>query len=125
MNAAWRLLAAAAMCAFALVGASLAYAQAIAPANGALVRSEAAHARVVLDGLPGRAALLQRIRALSLGASEVRDLQMQAGRAFYLRTTAGAADAVLCMREGLAGVERVLVDPRARADAGEGASIAG
>ncbi|HET7547290.1 MAG TPA: prolyl oligopeptidase family serine peptidase [Usitatibacter sp.] len=124
MNAAWRLLAAAAMCAFALVGASLAYAQAIAPANGALVRSEAAHARVVLDGLPGRAALLQRIRALSLGASEVRDLQMQAGRAFYLRTTAGAADAVLCMREGLAGVERVLVDPRARADAGEGASIA-
>src|SRR6185312_12358492 len=76
------------------------------------------------DRIPGRAALLARIRALGDASPAVRDLSVEAGRVFYLKTAAHAPGPVLCVRDGFDGAERVLVDPLARADGGPGTTIA-
>ena len=81
-------------------------------------------ARDLLDRIPGRAALAARIRALDDASPAVHDLSMESGRVFYLKTAAGAAGPVLCVRDGFEGAERVLVDPRARPDGGPGTTIA-
>jgi prolyl oligopeptidase len=90
----------------------------------AFAREEAPRSRALLDDIPGRSALLARVNALSAAATGVREVALEAGRVFYLKTAPGAAGAALCMREGFEGAERVLVDPRARPDGGAGASIA-
>ena len=79
-------------------------------------------ARALLDAIPGRAALLARIRALQEASPGVREISLEAGRVFYLKT-AGAQGAVLCVRDGFGGAERVLVDPRARPDGGPDTEI--
>jgi len=81
-------------------------------------------ARDVLDRIPGRAALLERIRALDEASPTVHEISIEAGRVFYLETAAGAPGDVLCVREGFAGAKRVLVDPATRPDGGPGAAIA-
>ncbi len=83
------------------------------PESEAFVREQGAQARAELDRIPGRAAMLARIHALSERETAVTDLAMVNGpRVFYLRRGPRDANAVLCMRESLAGAERVLVDPR-------------
>jgi prolyl oligopeptidase len=72
-----------------------------------------------LGALPGRARLLERVRALSEGQDEVSALALAGGRVFYLRQKPGPGQPALCVRAGVAGAERVLVDP-ARHD-GDGA----
>ncbi|HXZ49843.1 MAG TPA: prolyl oligopeptidase family serine peptidase [Usitatibacter sp.] len=94
-----------------------------APATQAYLRGEAARARAQLDRIPGRAQLLQRIRALSDGWVEVTHLAIEGGRVFYLKAAAAQAVPALCVREGFPGAERVLVDPQRRPDGGADASI--
>jgi prolyl oligopeptidase len=82
------------------------------PKAQAFYREQGERAREALDALPGRAALLARIDALSDSTVRVTSLQAVHGsRVFYLKRAPGQASAVLCMREKLAAPERVLVDP--------------
>ncbi len=69
------------------------------------------YARAQLARLPGREALLARIRELSAASVSVTSVAMANGKVFYLKLAPGLATPVLCVREGFAGAERVLVDP--------------
>lgn len=69
------------------------------------------YARKTLASIPGRAALIGRIRELSAAQVTVRNLALAGGKVFYLKLAAGQETPVLCVREGFAGVEHVLVDP--------------
>jgi prolyl oligopeptidase len=84
---------------------------AAAPATREWFRAQDAYTRSVLDALPGRAALRDRVVALGAADERVRDLQWSGERLFYLKRNAGDEHFRLCMRDGLAGIERVLVDP--------------
>ena len=88
------------------------------PRTQEFFREQGAAARQMLDAIPGRAAMLARIRALSEGETKVTQLAVASSRIFYLKLRPREATAVLCMREGVAGAERVLVDP-SRYDQGE------
>ena len=74
-------------------------------------REQGAKARATLDRMPERAAILERIRALSEAGPRVTDVKLGGKRVFYLKISARQATPVLCMREGLAGAEQVVVDP--------------
>jgi prolyl oligopeptidase len=93
------------------------------PETRAFLREQGEAARSVLDRLSGRAALAERIHALSASATSISSLALAAGRVFYLRRAPGEANASLCMREGLGGAERVLVDPERFSEPGRRASI--
>ncbi len=77
----------------------------------AFLREQAAKAREALDRIPGRAALLERIRALSAAETTVAAVKMGGARVFYLKSMPGGPTAALYVREGLSGAERLLFDP--------------
>jgi prolyl oligopeptidase len=77
----------------------------------AFLEAQDAHARAQLSRLPGREALLARIRELSAATVAISSLSMANGKVFYLKLAPGRATPVLCVRDGFAGAERVLVDP--------------
>ena len=81
-----------------------------APETRAFYREQAEKARTALDALPGRAALLQRIRELSDAAPLVTNVRLAGKRVFYLKHPSRDAAPVLCMREGFSGAERVVFD---------------
>jgi prolyl oligopeptidase len=83
------------------------------PETQAFFRDQDARARAALAALPGRAALADRIRSLSQSGTAVTALKLEANRVFYLRRRAEEPNPSLCVRDGLTGAERVLVDPRA------------
>ena len=94
------------------------------PETQEFFRGEAARARESLERIPGRAAMLARIRVLSDSGTTISSLAVTAGaRVFYLKLAPRAATPVLCTRESLAGAERVLVDPERFARAGGPAAI--
>jgi prolyl oligopeptidase len=93
------------------------------PGTTAWLNEEAGQARATLDRIPGRPALLARIRALAGASTSVRDIAVEAGRVFYLESAPGRDAAALCVRDGFAGRERVLVDPRRRPDGSDDAAI--
>ncbi len=93
------------------------------PETSAFLREQGEAARAVLERIAGRAALGERIRALSASAMAVSSLVLAGGRVFYLRRSPGEANASLCMRDGLGGPERVLVDPARFPEAGQRAAI--
>ena len=70
------------------------------------------HARSVLDQIPGRTALAERIRALDDTVVSVAALDVQGGRWFYLKTEPGVEHRKLYVRDGPAGRERMLIDPQ-------------
>lgn len=84
---------------------------AAAPETRAWFTAQAAYTRGVLDALPGRAALRERIVSLTASDDRVKDLQWAGDRLFYLARRASEEAYRLCVRDGLAGPERVLVDP--------------
>ena len=92
------------------------------PATQAYVNAQAEKTRAALDAIPGRAALVARLRELGEAASDVRDIRLAAGRVFYLKLVPVRASYVLCMRDGLGGTEHVVLDP-ARAPGREGAVL--
>jgi prolyl oligopeptidase len=81
------------------------------PRTQEFFREQGAAARAMLDAIPGRAAMLARIRALSEGETRITQLALASSRVFYLKLRPREPVAVLCVREGLDGAERVLVDP--------------
>lgn len=93
------------------------------PETQAFFREQAAQARAQLDRIPGRAALLERIRALSASGTTITTLQLAGNRVFYLKLAPPHATPVLCMRDGYAAPERVLVDPERFSRPGERAAI--
>jgi len=79
------------------------------------LRGQDAHARAVLDGIPGRAALLQRIEQLSGDTAVTRRVQRAGARLFFEQRPVGADNFKLFVQEG--GVHRVLIDPTLRSGA--------
>jgi prolyl oligopeptidase len=75
------------------------------------MRGQDAHARAMLNAIPGRDKLKQRIAALSGGTAVAYGVQSAGGRVFYQVRPAGADNFKLAVRQGLAGAERVLIDP--------------
>ena len=73
------------------------------------LKQQNAHSRAVLDTLPGREALLTRIRQLSGDAAAPSHVQKTGARLFYQQRPAGSNNFKLFVREG--GKDRVLVDP--------------
>ncbi|MBC8023279.1 MAG: prolyl oligopeptidase family serine peptidase [Burkholderiales bacterium] len=82
-----------------------------APESQSFYREQATRARATLDVIPGRPAMLERIRALSESAPVVTRVKLAGKRVFYLKLTPRQSTAVLYVREGLAGAERVVLDP--------------
>ena len=70
--------------------------------------------RSVLDRIPGREALAARIRQLDNAGVSVNGAVRLGGKTFYLKTEPGSDNRKLCVREGLSGTERVLLDPEKR-----------
>ena len=75
--------------------------------------------RAALDAIPGRAALLARIRELeSSDATRTRVVKLAAGgKVFYEKRRASEDQQKLYVRDGFGGAERLLVDPEALAKA--------
>jgi prolyl oligopeptidase len=75
------------------------------------LRGQNAHTRAVLDALPQRAALLERIRQLSADIALTSRVQRAGGRIFFQQRPVGADNFKLYVRQG--NQNRVLVDPTA------------
>ncbi|MDQ3025099.1 MAG: prolyl oligopeptidase family serine peptidase [Pseudomonadota bacterium] len=81
------------------------------PRTQAFFREQGAAARARLDAIPGRAQMLERIRTLSDSAVTVSSIAITPTRIFYLKLEPRRMQPVLCVRDGLSGPERELVDP--------------
>jgi prolyl oligopeptidase len=75
------------------------------------LKCQQAHTRAVLDALPGREALLTRIRQLSGEMVATARVQRAGGRLFFAQRPLGANNFKLFVREN--GKDRLLVDPTA------------
>ncbi|HQR49242.1 MAG TPA: prolyl oligopeptidase family serine peptidase, partial [Steroidobacteraceae bacterium] len=73
------------------------------------LEAQNAHTRAVLDNLPGRDALLERIQALSGALPTVAEVQLAGRCLFYEQRPAGANNFKLFVRES--GQDRLLIDP--------------
>jgi len=93
------------------------------PSSQAFYAAQSARTRETLDAIPGRAALLDRIHALSEGSPVISRFALTTGgRVFYLKRSAGQPTPALFVRDKLTTTERLLVDP-ARFARGAPASI--
>jgi len=81
------------------------------PQVQAWMRGQANYARAVLDGLPGRQALLERITALDKMQMEVYDVQQRGERYFYRKRRPEDQVPRLYYRDRLEGAEHLLLDP--------------
>jgi prolyl oligopeptidase len=79
------------------------------------MRGESAHARSVIDAIPGRAQLERRINELSQANTTVFGVQLtgsdKAPRVFYYRLAPGMNARTLYVRDGFRGAERLVFDP--------------
>ncbi len=75
------------------------------------LKQQNAHARAILDQLPKREQLLQRIQQLSGDIAAPARIQKTGARVFYQQRPAGSNNFKLFVREN--GKDRVLVDPTA------------
>jgi prolyl oligopeptidase len=71
------------------------------------------YTRSVLDRIPGRAQLAERIRRLDDAGTSAGPVAVEGRRWFYLKTEPGVDNRKLYVRDGSAGAERLLVDPDA------------
>lgn len=74
-------------------------------------KSQSAYTRAVLDALPGRAALAQRIAELDSATESLGDVQPVGGTYFYQKRPAGANTTRLYARAIAGGPERLVFDP--------------
>lgn len=77
------------------------------------MKAQGDHTRRILEGLPGRAALVARVRELDSEDDRVGAVQVWGERTFYFKRGASDNLAKLYVRERLDGPERLLVDPEA------------
>ena len=82
------------------------------------LKGQNAHARAVLDRIPGRDALLRRIQELSGDTAATRLVQRAGARLFYEQRPTGSDNYKLFVREDT--TTRVLIDPTKIAAAGAG-----
>jgi prolyl oligopeptidase len=75
------------------------------------MKGQDAHARQVLGAIPGRDVLKARIGALSGGNAVAYGVRSAGGQLFYQVRPAGADNFKLAVRTGVAGAERILIDP--------------
>jgi len=76
------------------------------------MKGQAAYARRVLDSIPGRKGLYERVTQLSGGVPIARVPQVVGtGRLFYEMRPTGANQFKLYMRDGINAAEKVLIDP--------------
>ena len=89
------------------------------PATQAWMKAQAEHASQTLAGIEGRDALAARIAQLTQSAGDALGalVRVTGDRLFYLKRPEGANQFKLMVRDGLAGAERVLVDPEQLAKA--------
>jgi len=69
------------------------------------------HAQAVLQAIPGRNALRDRLAALSDSSETVGGVERTAGRLVYLKSEPGRDQRRLFIREGVDAAERLLLDP--------------
>jgi prolyl oligopeptidase len=81
------------------------------PGLASYFKAQSAYTRQVLDTLPGRAALAQRIAQLDNATESVSDVQPVGGTYFYQKRPAGANTTRLYARAIAGGAERVVLDP--------------
>ena len=89
------------------------------PEVEAWMRSQDRYSRGLLDRIPGRAALLARMKEAedSAAARVSRVTRLKNGMVFFLRQDAGHDQARLYVRTSMTGRDRLLIDPdRLRAD---------
>jgi prolyl oligopeptidase len=70
------------------------------------------YTRKVLERIPSRDKLLQRISALDNAGVSIGGVQVAGGRTFYFKTVPGSDNRRLYVRTGIDGKERLLVDPQ-------------
>ena len=75
------------------------------------LKAENAHARAVLDAIPGRTGLAGRVQQLSGDTALTSKVQRAGGKLFYQQRPAGADNFKLFVREN--GRDRLLIDPTA------------
>jgi len=80
------------------------------PETRAWIKEQMAYTRPLLDAVSGRAAIARRLEQL-MKVETVTVPQLKAGRYFYTRRAPRQDKAVICMRAGGKGSERILVDP--------------
>jgi prolyl oligopeptidase len=80
------------------------------PETRAWIKTQDDYTRAILDALPGRAAIRQRVAAL-MNVDVIRVPREEAGRYFFFRRKVGQDLSVLYVREGIEGQDRVLIDP--------------
>ena len=81
------------------------------------LKAQNAHARAILDGLPGRDALLKRIQQLSGDTVSTSSVQRAGGLTFYQQRPLGADNFKLFVRTAADGPARLLIDPTLSSDA--------
>ena len=81
------------------------------PGLASYFKTQSTYTRTVLDALPGRAALAQRIAQLDNVSESVGDVQPVGGTYFYQKRPAGANTTLLYARATAGGAERVVLDP--------------
>src|SRR5689334_16877746 len=90
-----------------------------APDNAELrewMKAQSTYTGTQLDELPGRAALLTRIKQLNLTTSDVYNITPVGERFFYFRHKPDEAVPKIYVRDGFSGKERLLIDPASLAD---------
>ncbi len=80
------------------------------PETESWVRKQSAYSRSVLDALPGRGRIRQRLTAV-LGTGSVTRPEEAAGRYFYSKKQGDQNQPILYVRKGINGKDRVLIDP--------------
>jgi prolyl oligopeptidase len=93
------------------------------PAFQAWMKGQNGYTRGVLAKIPGRDALFARIKALDHAGYTVGDLQLAGKYVFYMKSTPTSENSRLCVREGIHGKERILVDPEKMTKGGTHYSI--
>ena len=88
----------------------------------AWLHSQNTRTRSVLDRIPGRPALLDRVRTLSNSGSRITLAQRFGGRWFYFKLENGSADKKLYTRAE-SGTETLLVDPTLLGNSGQHYSL--
>jgi prolyl oligopeptidase len=81
------------------------------PEVAALLKAQSEYTRARFDRIPGRAGLLGRISQLSESGVAITGVQIAGTRVFYFKLAPGDSVRKLCVREGMDGAERVLIDP--------------
>ncbi len=80
------------------------------PETRAWINAQNSYTRAVLDAIPGRDRLRMRLEKLNRVDSQSAPI-VRNGRYFFTRQAAEQEQAVIVVREGINGSERVLVDP--------------